>query len=323
MRIPDLRFYTFDFVLLHVEHHFSSVNWNICYNDIGTFEAHFDLQSEALPIVMEQDYLIVVQGQQAAVVVGKRLGEDLAVYGRTCNWLLTKRVIDVFEKGEQPAEQVVNQAVKTAFSDVPVILAPPTEDVLLEAAEQDNKRELFSMVQEILEQAGLGHTLEFEPIGKHWVFRILRGRNNNPLTVSVSNRNAYDMTIEHDLLDLCTEGWYKQKLEDGGEQWVQLKGTSPQTGMRRWEGLLSGESESEAAASLLAMRRAEAVQGNTFGITYDEDYALGDIVVVQYQAGDYKKTARKRVTGVNLWYESNGCGQQPIFEEVEENGVQE
>lgn len=311
--IPDIRFYSFDFELLHVENQFLSSNWSIYYNDIGTFEAHFDLESDTLPIVMDNDYLIVVQGDLSAIVVGKSLGNDLAVYGRTCNWLLTKRVTNEFNKEMKTIYEWVTGFIEEAFEDSPVIADSKIVDTAELEVERSNKGETFKLVQEVLAQDNLGHDIQFDFAKSQFLFQVLKG-SKNPLVISTVNRNAYDVTVNSDILDVYTEGLYKPKTED----WQREIKETPENNLLKWVGILSGESESEASASLAKARKTSNIQGKTVGVRFGYDYALGDTVTVQYQAGDYKHSACKRIIGVNLWYETGNIGEEPIFEDVTE-----
>lgn len=404
--IPDIRFFDFDFKLLHTENEFLSSNWTIYYNDIGTFEAHFDLKSDTLPVVMDNDYIVAVQGGLSAIVVGKKVADELIIYGRTCNWLLTKRVTDAFSSTTATIDTLLNTKVEEAFSDSPLVTESTFSNLPTITASRDDKCETFSFVQESLQPENLGHKLEFDPVNSRWIFRILKGKENNSLVISSVNRNAYDVSMESDSLKLCTEGWYKKQYQNMGEWdpeanalldsdgntisgtkvktgtnsspvpsnfgkcwkvqfkqnsdytsyvrfgvrlypgdfvvcdnkdgilkksdkadtfWAKVPAESPITGILRWESLLSGNSESEALVALHNAQSTNGIQGKTVGVHFgsDEeyqrnecDYALGDIVSVEWQSGNYKKRARKRIIGVNLWYETENIGEEPIFEDV-------
>ena len=108
--------------------------------------------------------------------------------------------------------------------------------------------------------------------------------------------------------------------------WVKISKSSPVINILRWESLLSGGSESEAFLELNNARITDGIQGKTVGVRFgneDEykrnecDYTLGDTVLVEWQSGTYKKRARKRIVGVNLWYETGNIGEEPVFEDVE------
>lgn len=406
--IPDIRFYGFDFKLLHTENEFLSSNWTVYYNDIGTFEAHFDLQSDTLPIVMENDYLVAVQGNLSAVIVGKKLADELIIYGRTCNWILTKRVTDAFSNTTGAIDSLVNTKVEEAFSDSPLVAENTLSNPPMITASRDDKCETFSFVQESLQLANLGHKLEFDPVNSLWIFKIQKGNQDNPLVVSTVNRNAYDVSMESDLLNLCTQGWYKRKYQNMGEWdpeanalldsegniisgtgirngtvqspvldnfgkcwkvqfqqnttctsygrfgmflypgdfvvcdnengilkksdkadtfWAKVSMPSSNVGILRWEGLLAGSSVNEALSALYNMRGTNEVQGKTVGLHFGSeeeyslnecDYTLGDIVSVEWQSGNYKKRTKKRIVGVNLWYETGNIGEEPIFEDITE-----
>lgn len=320
---PDIRFYDFEFRLLHVENQFISSNWNICYNDIGTFEARFDMGSDTLPIVLENDYLIAVQGDFSAVITGKKLDSGLALYGRSCNWLLTKRVTNKFPVDTPGIYDPVTNAVLAAFFDAPVVAGEPV-DVPEITDERSDKCETFQVVQEVLAQKNLGHSLEFDYNNARWIFQIRKGNPSNPLVISSVNRNACDVVMSGDSLAFYSEGWYQEKLTEGGTVWKQVRNLSVpekyRSGMYRFECLLSGSSESEALSALKKARRTDSIQGKTFGIRFGagNDYLLGDEVLVEWQCGNHKKRSRKRIVGVNLWYESGNSGEEPVFEELED-----
>lgn len=405
-KISDIRFFDFDFKLLHTENEFLSSNWTVYYNDIGTFEAHFDLKSDTLPIVMENSFLVAVQGNLSAVIVGKKVTDELIIYGRTCNWLLTKRVTDAFASTTDKIDVLLNTKVQEAFSDSPLVTESTFSNLPTLTASRDDKCETFSFVQECLQMANLGNTLEFDPINSKWIFKILKGNEDNPLVISTVNRNAYDISMECELLNLCNEGWFKKQYQNMGEwdpqanalldsdgntisgtgiangtqdspipsnfgkcwkvqfkqgstytsyaqfgvrlypgdfvvcdnekgilkksdkadtYWTKISIPSANTGILRWESLLSCDNENEAVTALYNTRGTNKILGKTVGVycgNYEEyrdnqcDYTLGDIVSVEWQSGNYKKRAKKRIVGVNLWYEPENIGEEPIFEDV-------
>lgn len=325
--IPDIRFYDFSgknfastgnyFDLLHVENHFISSNWNIHYNDVGNFEAHFDLGSDTLPIIMDNDYLVAVQGSQAAIIIGKKTGEDLAVFGRTCNWLLKKRVTEAFSTtGQESVYNLVKRKVESAFNDSPVQIENISFSVPAINVQRSDNCITFDFVQECLEQNSLGHEMTFDFPNQKWLFRLLKGKDNS-LVISTANRNAYDVTMTGDSLDFCTEGLYKSKMSNGEYEWLPIYKQTPQTSILRWVTLLNGENASEARASLDKARCVNEINGKTIDVSFGNDYSLGDIVSVEWQSGRYKKRTKKRIVGVNLWYENGNIGEEPLFENFE------
>lgn len=405
-KISDIRFFDFNFNLIHTENEFTSSNWTVYYNDIGTFEAHFDLNSDTLPVVMENDFLVAVQGNLSAIIVGKKVADELIIYGRTCNWLLTKRITDAFDTTTDKIDDLLNEKVKKAFPEDCFVAEDSSYDLPTLTSSRDDKCETFSFVQESLQLANLGHELKFDPAKCKWIFKILKGNEDNPLVISTVNRNAYDVSTESDLLNLCTQGWYKKQYQNMGEWdpvenalldsqgnalsgrgitsgteeypvpsnfgkcwkvqfkegatytsctqfgmrllpgdfvvcdnengilkksdkadtfWAKVSLQSSDMGILRWESLLSSSSENEALLELYNTQSTNEIQGKTVGVHFgsDEeylhnqcDYTLGDIVSVEWQSGDYKERTKKRIVGVNLWYEPENIGEEPIFEDV-------
>jgi hypothetical protein len=313
--IPDIRFYDFNFNLLHMENQFISSNWSVFYNDIGNFEAHFDLGSDTLPVIMDNNYIAAVQGEMSAIIVGKKLGNDLTVYGRTCNWLLTKRVTGAFGEITETVCDLVNGKVEDAFSRYPsdfsVEVVTDVSDTPTVTTSRNEKCETFKLVQELLKQERLGHKMIYNSKENKWVFQVIKGNEYNLLVISAANRNVYDITMDWDLLDLYTEGVYKQ-----GEGVITNPNIPPNGEALHWVKLLSASGPGEALAELNNAVCVNKIQCKTNSVYFGNDYELGDVVTVQYQVGQYKYSEKKRIAGINIWYESGNTGEEPVFEDL-------
>ena len=90
---------------------------------------------------------------------------------------------------------------------------------------------------------------------------------------------------------------------------------SAQTGIYAWETALSGASEAEASEDLKKRGLKKQSSAKTRGLTCWKDYSPGDLVRVEVSKGAFAAAEEKRITGVNIWYENNETGEQPIFEE--------
>ena len=215
--MEDIRFYDFEFNLLHIENFFISSNWSFYYSNIGQFEAHFDLDSDTVPIIMNHEYVVVVQGDKAAIVTGKMLAEDLAVFGRTCNWILTRRTTPKFGHRMGTAVTLARNILADAFGDIPnfIVEAGGPESKEIEFW-RNTAHPTFEVVKDCLDNDKIGHEVLFDIQNKQWRFRMTRGVFR-PLMVSESNRNAYETEYSGDLLDYYTGGWYEQPLKDEGE----------------------------------------------------------------------------------------------------------
>lgn len=323
--------------LLHIEHDIISSNWTIEYNAVGTFEAHFPMDSGIVPVVMDNTYLIAVQGDKQAIITGKQVSGDFALFGKTPNWLLTRRTTPKFSQRTGSPEELAKQIAYEAFyptdpdmafqriSNVEYVVSANSGMTIDFWRNTQNETE--KVVSECLDHANLGHRITLDIKENKWIFEIVQGSQRD-LMISDSNRNAYESEFTEDLQDYYTCGWYEtdapkepqETTSDPSEEtdstiWVFLPGDDPKTGVYCWEGVLSGRTESEAVTDLDQKSAIDQkIQANTRNLTLGQDYQLGDLVKFQFSIGSYQTTVEKRVTGVNIWYENNNIGEQPVFQ---------
>lgn len=103
------------------------------------------------------------------------------------------------------------------------------------------------------------------------------------------------------------------KAEKIASFWVHIP--SAKTGIYAWETEITGTTEDAAQTYLTGCTIDKSIKTKTRGLIYGKDYKLGDMVRVEVQKGDFKFSGVKKITGVNLWYENNDVGEQPIMEE--------
>ena len=318
--MEDIRFYNYEFELLHIESNFISSNWQVRYNEVGQFEAHFPLDSEMVRTASENPFLVAVQGKNTAIITGKKAGEDFAIFGRTCNWLLTKRIVPAFTEKTGTVAELACGLAQEAFAD--------TENFACEVCgEFENsfsfKKEeylpLFDVISECLNLDGAGHELVFDVEKKQWVLQIRCGRELE-LLISEDNRNASYGEICEDILERYDVGWYRQKQETEEGQtfvWTSVERSQAQ-GIYRSECLLSAQTQEEAERELAEKKKNFSLTIESLGVRWRTDYELGDVVRVQVKKGSLVCTGSKRITGVHLWYEEGEIGEQPIMQEKEE-----
>lgn len=321
--MEDIRLYDFEFNLLHIENKVVSANPSIFYNDIGTFEYHFPLNSDVTPIIMEHEYLVLVQGSRQAIITGKNLYQDCTVFGRTCNWILTRRTTPAFKASEleigRDSESIARWVVSQAFSDVDNFVLgeecgmPESEDF-----GRETTCCTYDVVRDVLAREDAGHRVIFDTGKKQWRFEVYRGENL-PLIVSEMNRNAYESEYDINMLDYYTSGYYEYQpeQEEGQEappkQWGYVAGDK--TGIYKWDAVLSGEDESEAKSDLLTKRVESRLTTKVRDIRCGVDYNIGDVVRIQLQTGGIKREEKKRIIGVNYHDEQNNSTEMPVFEE--------
>lgn len=351
----DLFFYDFEFNLRHIARNYISTEWIVKYNGVGTFEAHFAVTSDVVPLLMEDDiveaegktlrqkrYIAVRQGAHTAIITGKSLGEDFTVYGRTANWILTRRTVPKFKQQTQDVQTLVkwfaggfptssqysqnlqNCGFHDLFQDGTFIFGTDITPGSAIKFWRNTQNPLEKVVSECLARIGAGHRVEFDPENKKWVLQLLQGREL-PLIISESNKNAYASQIDEDCLEYYTCGWYEEQpeAEEGSGSapesvWKFIPGDTAKTGIYRWECVLSGTSLSDARSELEKKTWSSSIQAKAHGLALGEDYQLGDIVRVQVSKGKYKTTVKKRITGVTLRFAQEGDAQQPEFSDVED-----
>lgn len=300
-----LKIYNYDFELIFAENRVKSTSWTVYYNQIGTFEAHLPLSSELTAIIPSNKYTVVCEDDKAAILTGYEISDELVLYGRTPNWLLEKRIAPKTNAVSGRAGILCNNIVSQAFSDVSnfVVLQPPESDLI--SIERSTYKTVYDAVCDCLSSCSLGHKLDFNTDTCKWTFSVLKG-SEKPLLISEANKNAYDIDIRHDILDLADSGYYG---ENG-----QLTGS--QTGIYRWEAILDGETQTEAQISLEGKKENGECSLKLKNIRFGEDYDLGDVLRIQITKGNWRTTEKKRISGVRIIQKGGFSEEIPILSEI-------
>lgn len=334
--MEDIRLYDFNAKLLHVENDIISANWTIYYNGIGTFEGHFDLNSDILPILMEQPYLILMQGDKQAIITGKQCAEDFTLYGKTLNWMLSRRATASFTTANLPQDKsvasIAHWVVGNAFDLADHLICQANQNQFKQLAYfwSNTMQATSDVIADCCMRDYAGHKLSFDqnyksesaPFYKgRWVFEVIKGKTI-PLIISTSSRNAFDMEYQEDMQKFYNGGWYELEGETGDRVWTSIPST--ESGIFRWMGILRGNMQTQAMSDLQKKKWEKTVLTKTKGLTFSFDYSeesylmgeyhLGDTLKVQKEFGKYKMTEEKRVVGIDFWYENNNIGVQPILE---------
>ncbi len=314
----DIRFYDYEHGLIAIVAHKQSVNWMIYYNDIGTFELHISMKEPQAKSILEHDYLTAVQGKYAAIIVEKQIsGSDLGIYGRTCNWLLSRRVA-------LPFEEKTEDVTKTAESLCPDYMT--FQNDCAGGAEQTFEatapEPVSDLIKTLFDESNLGHEVLFSrggDGGTEWIFRIYEGEEKNIL-ISEAARTASELTYDDSLIEYYSCGYYCQEHtdKDGStleSTWEEVVKDEAE-GVYRSEAILDAESAANAQTELAAKSWIRNAEGKIRRLKFGKDYNLGDIVSVQMERGDFRRTTRCRVTGVHIWEEENESGEEPVMEAV-------
>ncbi len=209
--MTDVLFYDFDFNLLADFPRAISINLTQNYCGYGTAELHFSLaETELINLLEENPYVFFRVGESSAIITGWKIGEDVAVFGRTPEWLLTKRGVAELSKKNMTPEKIVRTAVSSSAGDF-VTLGELEEIGTPQDYSTDKVRVLYDVVCEVLGAQGLGFRLTPDINAKQFVFSVYSGQESLCM-ISPSNRTAYDMTYTVEKQDMVTSsGWYEQK----------------------------------------------------------------------------------------------------------------
>lgn len=333
--MEDIRIYDFEFNLLCIENKIISSNWHLKHNGVGSFEMHFSLDSEICGNIHDNfdmkrnKLLVVVQGDKQGILTGFRIKDELAIYGKTCNFLLSKRLVPKFSTSQldikKDVESISRYCVKNAFADVDnFVLGDCVGFDEMFASGKHFWRNVYNpaseVVHDLMDIGGGGHGVLFDIKNNRWVFYTTKNKEN-PMLLSVQMKNAYNIETMGSIGEYCSCGWYEQyqSAEDGvpaDPVWTFVT-KDEKSGIYRWEGRLNGMYESEAAADLKNKKIAEETELSLRKVYYKKDFELGDIITLQYKFGNYEKTVKKLIEGVYLTFENNNISEKPVFKEVD------
>lgn len=321
--------------------------------------------------------LLFVSGENVAIVTGWKIGEDIAVFGRTPEWLLTKRGVAPFSYEQLTAEEIVRNVVTEYAGDF-TVLGDALGMEIVQDYSIERVRTVHDIICDLLEPEGLGFVVEVDFSAKTFIFKVISGTEKRVL-LSVSNRTAFNQVYLVEKQDAASgSGWCECKFCDMGEWdakknspvlqsecesnfytfykiitshenrfglncvagnyifcdnregiwktgevrpstgWI-YKENSSASGASKWDAVLDGvKTVSEAEKEISRMTVKESSSVETCYVEYGEDYSLGDVVTVQTEFGKLKKAEKKRVTSVNIFYDTDRNGVVPVFGGLEE-----
>lgn len=315
----DLRIYDWEFNFKANINKWISLDWQILYNDIGSFEGHFPMDSKLVDVVIQNQYLVAIQGKKQAIIIGYATGNDFAVYGRQVNWILTRRVAHAASEVTQNVEVYTRGLVLDAFSNVSNFelgtLAGYTNQF---AFAREQSAQLSDVVIDALSQDRAGHNVIFDIKNKVWRYDVLKGVVRHKILSQAYN--AYDMGVNHDMLDYYNAGFYDYQPPDDTDgntpDKVETHIVGAESGIYLFDTILSGETEAEAKANLTLCKVNEKHTVSLRHMQFGADYNLGDRLRIAFEVGKtYHKTIEKMVIGVNLSYGETYV-EEPIFEEA-------
>lgn len=353
----DIRVYDFDFKLLCIMSDAISSSWTVRYNGIGTYEGHFRLNDKVSQAILNETYIVIVEGENQAVCTSKMAEGELLVCGRTVNWLLSKRIMPPFKSREvfgddfKGIKEISKYVLQRTFTAPPqigddgcyientvdenrkvsnFILPDTANDFMLNRYFWRNSaNSADEVIADLCELADMGHRLYFNVINKTWDFEFLTG-TEKPIVISEHNRNLYDSSYTEDIEKLASGAWYEvygseisnsDSGSDSGKNeentvWKYLKKENGLTGMKYWEAKISETGLSQAQSIMEKRKRECTLQGTVRGLKYLRDYNLGDRISAYMRFGSFEKKVKFKVVGINIWYNADSYGEEPILKQL-------
>lgn len=217
----DLRFYDFNFNLLHIEHDFSAMCWYIKYNSPGTFEAEFAVSGPLCALCAENKYMVVCHGPYQAIITHKQVKNNkLILYGRTVNFLLDKRCVPPFSSdtlGISNGSCGIAQYVVSNYCSDFVTLGKSVTCEDGDTFSKSGMNTALEVINDCLDRDNLGHRLVFDTDKKQWIFDVLKG-SEKEIIFSDDTFTAYNSEYTQNILDFATSGYFKQTYSYQG-QW--------------------------------------------------------------------------------------------------------
>jgi|GEM_PF-5285483 len=338
--MKDIRFYDFSMVpnpgqdqLRLILPRYTSCNWEIYFNQVGSFELRLPKNDEVAALLFDVRDLLVIQDDKQAIVTGYQIGAEIAIFGRTLNVLLRRRCIKPTEgaigtAGNRNAEALARTVVGKYYTSAAE--TPGDGFLTLDTATggftkqvqfwRNTLTEGDDFISDLLGRDNAGHRVYYDRVRRLWLFKVLKGRET-PFVFSSEMRNAYDVQQSLDYNSEYNAGWYDEEqpaTEEGAVAPTIWRDIVPgKTGIYRKYARLSATGRTEAENELTAMK---ALSETVFNSLAEEgrDYLLGDTVRLQVSIAGRRVTKRFRVIGVTYWIEPNNIGQRPILEEVTE-----
>ena len=313
--MSDVFFYDFDFGIKGVFPKHISLNITKKYAGYGTFEVHFSRKETSLiDILSSEEYLLVDCEHGQAVVTGWRIDEDIAVFGKTPEWLMTKRVISDFSRLSEKSEKIAYSAVTDGMGDFVENSAEKgigeTRDYEISAP-----KTVYDVVCEALEGEKTGFRLYADFDEKAFRFEVYKG-DETDVIFSETLKNAQRMNYTKEMENRATGGvWFEKTETDGTRKWVKTD-DGENSGARRWNAILKGiKTDCEAESEVKKLAPSEQIECKVRRLEFEKDYRLGDVVTLQFEYEGLRKVLKRRICAVEISSDGGELGFIPILED--------
>ena len=214
--MTDLFFYNYQFDVIEQIPKCISLNITKKYCGWGSVEIHFPItESRIINMLHQNKELFLVTENVDAVITGWKLGEDIAIFGKTLEWLMTKRTLPPLSVNQKTPEEIAICAVEMAMGDF-VDIGTSLGEGTVASYSSENAKTVYDVVCDVLKPEKLGFSISADVDKKKLIFQVYKGKTI-PVMLSSSNRTAYDGNYSVDMQDECSAVRFDRKIVDMGE----------------------------------------------------------------------------------------------------------
>lgn len=212
----DIIFYDKNFGVLGIFGRYISSNRTVKYREYGTFELHLPIsETRLIEILSKNSLLYCTQGSEQGIVTAWRIDEDIAVYGKTLSYLLTKRAAAAYSHTDKTAEGAARAVVSAAMSDFVALGAESGASSETGEFTSDEMKTVYDAVRGILADTALGFRVRADIAAKRLLFEVYSGRELSAI-LAPSLKTMHGMTYTRDSSGAAQGCWYKRKIVCSG-----------------------------------------------------------------------------------------------------------
>lgn len=292
---------------------------NLKYNDVGDTEYHIDIGDPIIKVIFENPFLMVEQdGKYWSIIRSIVENDDIAIYGRTLNFLLSKMVLPAFDEISNNVGLISQSLLNYSIGCKIKIGNIAPFDKIVSFEKKDEYTVLLSSLQEVLSLDGGGFSVRYEKSENKFYLDILRGTEKE-FIIANEEGYGYDFSKELNALDYSNAAFYNKNIENENTTenvWTEIEAPESTPDIYKWYSVLSSTSELDAKAELSEKKIFDTVNISTEGFVFEKDFSLGDIIKVQFSNNGFIFTQKKRVTGITINDDENGHLENPILEDI-------
>lgn len=307
----DIKFYDFEFNPLHIEPFAGSANFTVKFCGEGSFELHFPKNFSAKCELLDNfsiqngKGICITSGKRNGIVTGMRIADDFAVYGKTCDYILKKKIVLPFENLEiYNPSRICAYFLNNAFADTYAVVSGSDsnefEDIFSEPFTQKYPKTLYNTINTLLSDANLGYCMNFDTAEKKWIFKVLNSVLSEKKFICDS-ATAYDITLSFD-----TKNYFSHivsKNDDGEYEYIKKHDG---TGLYRWEEMAQPDDDLLCDLNFKFMN-----------LKFEKDYFLGDKFKVFTEYGIFTVI----VSEVSISREGDISSESPVLKILKEDYI--